>query len=301
MSAVAVKAEPVEAFSSLAELLSPLAVDQFLDLLRRREFVYRPRSNADRFAPAVGWAALQRIIAAGRQPVSRDGIRLTKQSHSIPPDRWMTDGKVDVSKLNAFLADGYSVVALRIEEHVPGLASICEEIKARTHERSYVGAIVTSGVRAGAFKTHYDPEDLLILQVEGTKRWKVFRPVVPNPVQRLPKLKLENPELIFDEVLEPGDMLFVPGGYWHHCESGLSTSVHLGIFFLPPTAWHLVEQSFKLLIEDQFFRQPLTRLNHEKALAAIEADLKKRLIAKIEGLDLKEFVARWRSEPKSSE
>jgi hypothetical protein len=295
MSAVAIRADSIEALSPLAELLSPLTVDEFLDLLRRREFVYRPRSNADRFAQSAGWAALQRSIAAGRQAVERGGIRVTKQSHNVPPDRWMTDGKADVRKLKAFLADGYSVVALRIEEHVPELAAICAEVKALTGERSFVGAIVTSGVRAGAFKTHYDPEDLLILQVEGTKRWKVFRPVVPDPVQRMPKTPLENPELIFDEVLEPGDMLFVPAGYWHHCESGLSTSVHLGIFFLPPTAWHWIEQTIYPLINDQFFRKSLTRINEERGLAGVQAELKKRLIAKIEELDLEKFVERWQT------
>jgi hypothetical protein len=296
MSAVAIEAAPVDALSPLAELLSPLAVTDFLELLRRRELIYRPRSNADRFVQAAGWAALQRIIEAGQQPVERDGIRVTKESHVVPPDRWMTDGKVDVAKLNAFLADGYSVVALRIEAHVPALAAICDEIKTLVGERSFVGAIITSGVRAGAFKTHYDPEDLIILQVEGTKRWKVFGPVVPNPLQRMPKVMLEHPELIFDEVLEPGDLLFVPGGYWHHCESGFSTSVHLGIFFLPPTAWHLIEKTIQPLIKDEFFRRPLTRLNEENALAGVQADLKKRLIAKIEELDLGEFVAQWRTQ-----
>ena len=75
-------------------------------------------------------------------------------------------------------------------------------------------------------------------------------------------------------------MLFVPGGYWHRCESGFSTSVHLGIFFLPPTAWHVIDQTIRPLITDEFFRRPRTRLNEENALATVEADLKKRLIAK---------------------
>lgn len=293
MHAVVVEAPPTEAPASLAELLSPLAVTDFLELLWRRELTYWPGSNTDRLAPFAGWTALRRIIEAGQQPVERDGIRVAKESHLVPPDRWMTDGKVDVAKLDAYLTKGYSIVALRVEAQVPALAAICDEIRTRTGEGSFVGAVVTSGVRAGAFKTHYDPEDLLILQLEGTKRWQVFGPVVANPVARMPKQKLEEPELIFDEVLEPGDLLFVPAGYWHHCESGFSTSVHLGIFFLPATAWHATDEVIRPLIAEEFFRRPLTRLDGETALAAVEADLKKRLIAEIEGLDIAEFVARW--------
>ena len=129
MSAVVLEAASAGALSPLAELLSPLAGTDFVELLRRRELTYRPRSNADRFAPVAGWAALQRIIEAGQQPAERDGIRVTKESQVVPPHRWMTDGKVDVAKLNAFVADGYSVVALRIEAHVPPLAAICDRLR----------------------------------------------------------------------------------------------------------------------------------------------------------------------------
>jgi len=52
----------------------------------------------------------------------------------------------------------------------------------------------------------------------------------------MPKQMPDNPHLILDEVLEPGDLLFVPGSYWHHCESGQSTSVHPAVAFLPQPA-----------------------------------------------------------------
>ena len=132
----------------------------------------------------------------------------------------MVEGKADPAKLDAFVAAGFSVVITRIEPYVPELAAICDEIKRSTGEGSFVGAIVTSGAGAGAFPTHYDPEDLLILQVEGTKRWQIFGPVVTDPLRGMPKQELKDPVPILDEVLEPGDLLFVPAGDWHRCHSG---------------------------------------------------------------------------------
>ena len=214
----------------------------------------------------------------------------------MPPERWMTNGKVDTAKLQAFVADGFSVVILRVEAHVPALAAVCNEIKTQLHEGSFVGAVVTSGAGAGAFKVHFDPEDLVILQIEGTKRWQVFGPVVSNPLKAMPKQTLENPQPILDEVLEPGDLLFVPGGYWHHCESGLSTSVHLGVFFLPPTGWHAIMEIVRPLISDELFRTPLSRLDDEAAFDAAEQEIKNRAIEKIKALKLEDFVARWHKE-----
>jgi ribosomal protein L16 Arg81 hydroxylase len=282
--------------STLAELVSPLSEAEFLGLLRRREMAYRPGSKGDHYAPFLGWAALRDILAAGRQPLERDGIRVTKESHVMPPEKWTTDGKVDTSKLQAFLADGFSIVITHVEAHVPALAAVCNEIKTRLHDGSFVGAIVTAGAGAGAFKVHFDPEDLVILQIEGTKRWQVFAPVVSNPLRAMPKQTLENPQPILDEVLEPGDLLFVPGGYWHHCESGLSASVHLGVFFLPPTGWHAIREIVRTLISDELFRTPLTRLEDQARFDAIEQEIKNRTIEKINALKLADFVARWNME-----
>ena len=283
-----------EAPSTLADLVSPLAESEFLELLRRRELVYRPGANGDRYAPLLGWPALRRMIEVGNYPNKRpDDIRVTKDSIMVPPDRWMTKDKVDAAKLEDFLASGFSIVVVNLNEHVPVLAALCKEITSRTLEVSFVGAVVTSGAGAGAFKIHYDPEDLVILQVEGTKRWQIFGPPVSNPVRNMPKQSPPETEPFFDEVLEPGDLLFVPGGNWHRCESGLSTSVHLGIFLLPPTSWHAANQILRPFLSEELFRTPLTRLDGASALAELEAEVKSRLIERISELKLNEFIAGW--------
>ena len=283
-----------EAPSTLADLVSPLTEPEFLGLLRRRELVYRPGANGERYAPLLGWPALRSMIDAGNYPNKRpDDLRVTKESLVVPADRWMTKGKVDAAKLEEFLANGFSVVVLHLDEHVPALTAVCGEIRSRTLEGSFVGAVVTRGTGAGAFKVHYDPEDLVILQVEGTKRWQIFGPPVSNPLRRMPKQSPPETEPIFDEVLEPGDLLFVPGGNWHHCESGLSTSVHLGIFFLPPTGWHAANEVLRSFLSEELFRTPLTRLDGASALEEVEAEIKRRLIEKIGELKVNEFIGGW--------
>lgn len=282
-----------DAPATLADLLSPLSEADFLSALRRREFFYRSDSNGARYAPVAGWEALKRLIASGDHPNRRDDIRVSRESVMAPVDRWTTEGKVDTAKLDGFLAKGFSVVIVHIDNHVPALAGLCADIRSHISEGSHVGVVVTSGTAAGAFRIHFDPEDLLILQLEGTKRWQVFGPPVPNPLRGMPKQQAPETEPIFDEVLEPGDMLFVPAGNWHHCENGLGTSVHLGIFFLPPTSWHAVKQLIEPLLAEEAFRVPLTRLDDPAALTAMEARIKARLGERLNELSLRDFLPGW--------
>jgi ribosomal protein L16 Arg81 hydroxylase len=286
--------------SPFQDLVAPLSEAEFLALLRERKLTFVRGSNQDRYSNLLGWDALQQMIERGEYPRGLADFRLAKESVNVPPERWLTknkadnSNKVDTAKLEEFLASGFSLIITPIDRHVPALTSLCANIRSRICEQIKVGVIVTASSSVGAFKIHFDPEDLIILQVEGTKRWKIFGPAVSNPVQGMAKqVPPPEEEPIFDEVLMPGDFLFLPGGNWHHCENGPGRSLHLGIFFIPPTSWHAVKTLTSNLVSDEMFRTPLTRLKDEAEFDALEAEVKRNLIEKISNLKLKEFLGQW--------
>jgi ribosomal protein L16 Arg81 hydroxylase len=284
--------------STLEDLVAPLTEPEFFSLLRDRKLTLVREAGADRFAPLVGWEALKSMIGRGIYPREPDYFRVSKESVVAPPERWSTESEttgirtIDAAKLEECLAQGFSIVITHLDEHLPALTALCRDIKSRSMERTYAGVIVTSGTD-GAFRLHYDFEDLIILQVEGTKRWQIFGPAVCNPLRAMPQPPPPESAPVFDEVLQPGDLLFVPAGNWHHCEAGPGTSVHLGIFLVPPTAWNAVRRLLVQLLPDETFRKPLTRLGSETDLAAHEATVKKRLIEKIHQLKLSDFLPAW--------
>jgi hypothetical protein len=285
--------------STLEELVAPLAEAEFLSLLRERKLTLVRGADAGRYTKLMSWDTLRRMIERGEHPRSLAEFSLTRESVVVPPDRWLTknvaDGgnKIDIARVEAYLAQGFSLVVTRIEAHAPHLTMLCDEIRTRLFEQIKVGVVVTTG-KAGAFTLHYDPEDLIILQVEGRKRWKIYGPAVSNPVIGMPP-QAPPPEdaPIFDEILEPGDFLFVPSGNWHRCENGPGRSLHLGFFLQPPTGWHFIKALNSQLIADEMFRMPLSRLGGASELATMEADFKLRAIETINQLDLSEFFADW--------
>jgi hypothetical protein len=280
------------AASTLEELVAPLTEAEFLALLRERKLVHLRSANNGCYAQLLGWEALRRLIEHGEYPHRPDCFRVAKESVPAPIERWVVDGRVDPSRLEQCLTDGFSIIITHIEPHVPPLSALCRNLSARLLETTYVGAIVTSGAE-GAFRLHYDVEDLIILQVEGRKRWQIFGPPVLNPARGMPKPSPPQGEPMFDEVLEPGDFLFLPAGHWHHCQTVSGKSIHLGIFFIPPTGWHAAKALTSELLAEELFRTPLTRVEDASELAVLEAEVKRRLIEKVSAMRLCEFAAEW--------
>lgn len=73
------------------------------------------------------------------------------------------------------------------------------------------------------FAPHYDDIEAFVLQLEGKKRWRVYKP--RNEEEKLSRFSSVNfsqaelPEPIIDVVLEPGDLLYFPRGFPHQANA----------------------------------------------------------------------------------
>ena len=284
--------------STLAELVAPLSEEEFLTLLRERKLTLLRSVGGERYSSLLTWHSLLQMIARGEHPSSLAEFVLVKDSQVAPPERWLKQNPagegnvVDLPRLLAFMNHGFSLSVARINDYAPHLKALCQSIRSTLREQIKVGAIVTTG-KGGAFKLHFDPEDLIILQVEGRKRWKIFGPPVVNPVVGMKSSITPPPEdtLLFDEILEAGDFLFLPAGNWHRCENESSRSLHLGIFFQPPSGLDAIKALTAKLLSDEQLCMPLTRLDDAANLSAFEEDIKTRVMGQISKLDLSEFLS----------
>ena len=95
---------------------------------------------------------------------------------------------------------------------------------------------------------HHDPVNLILAQVLGRKRVRMISPeqtpLMYNHVGVFSKVDGENPDLekyplyrnvkILEFILEPGEALFIPVGWWHHIKSlDVSISVSFTNFVFP--------------------------------------------------------------------
>lgn len=183
---------------------------------------------------------------------------------SQPTGSSFDDARMTLPQVNAALEAG-TVIFNNIGAHIPRLAG---PTLASTDALSLPGAlnmyVTAKGMRTSA-PPHTDRQDVLVVQMEGAKRWRVFTPptdgdVKPNadPFARgkgedsLPLHTLLEgregrlgSELLMDVVTREGDILYIPAGFPHTTDTveessdvDYDTSIHL-TFNIDTHVWDL--------------------------------------------------------------
>jgi ribosomal protein L16 Arg81 hydroxylase len=264
----------------LQTLITPLTEAGFLTALRERKRTFLPGCEPRRFESLLNWQTLNHLLEAAAFPLHH--LRVLRESTPIPQSLYIKQDRVSSRALYNLLNQGVSLIFNRLEEQVPALRVLCNNIASQTSEHIRAAAIVTSG-RGGALECHYDDQDLIILQIAGTKRWHVFG------ASSIPGRSPEGSP-VFDRVLKPGDLLFLPAREWHHCENGPGRSLHLSILFDPPDAQCILAMLASQLVSDEIFRRPLTRHSSAEDAATHEAALKAHLVEMIRSISLAQLM-----------
>lgn len=149
------------------------------------------------------------------------------------------DGKWDlvhgpVEDYTQFGEQGWSLLVQAVNEHFPPAQALIEPFRFLPDWR--IDDLMVSYSRpGGGVGAHLDAYDVFIIQGQGQRRWQVGLPgdypvALPHPDLK----QIEDFEPIIDEVLEPGDMIYIPAGFPHRGES-LAECFNYSVGFRSPS------------------------------------------------------------------
>lgn len=224
--------------TSFANLIAPLAPADVLMLWRGREPRFQPRTGKGRFSPPCNWNMLWDLIRQGVIPRRR--VQVSYHRRTVHPKFYSDGEKLSVERLAQIWAQDFSLIVRQVHRYVPGLRTLREDATNHGIGIRSVNLFVTRG-GGGALKIHYDGYDLIVLHVEGNKRWRIYGPRVLNPVVGMdPNDQPPKTTPLFDIVLGRGDILFLPAGFWHECDNESDNesdrSLHIAFVINSPTA-----------------------------------------------------------------
>lgn len=118
---------------------------------------------------------------------------------------------------NEYMRNGATLVINRLDTKSSLVNRLTMKIGQFIGERTVANGYAAFGGE-GTFSKHWDTHDVFAVQLIGSKRWKVFEPTFPLPLahQKSKNFKHECPQKpVFDEILNSGDVLYIPRGWWH--------------------------------------------------------------------------------------
>jgi len=221
------------------------------------------------FADLLSPDAVDELLS--RRGLRTPFLRVADQGTVLPTGRFTGGGGVGAAiadqviddKVLRLYADGATLVLQGLHRIWPPLIDFARRLGAQLRQPVQVNAYLTPAGNQG-FATHYDTHDVFVLQVDGTKRWRVHEPVLEDPLERQAwggradevGATARGPAAL-DVVLAPGDALYLPRGWLHSAEAQDGRSLHLTLGVRALTRYAIVEELLGLAVEDRRLRATL--------------------------------------------
>ncbi|WP_439596584.1 cupin domain-containing protein [Falsiroseomonas sp.] len=257
---------------SLAALLAPITPERFLAEHLDRQPLHI-RGTAAKFADVLSWRQINRLLDMTHIWTSTS-LKLVMDGGAVPAEQFCTratsrDGAAvlqpDAKLVQGWIAKGASVVMNDVDSLTPGLASVSNTLEAAGLGKAQANVYI-SWQSHKAFHTHYDTHDVWAVQVEGEKVWNIWEGRADYPIAH-PAFRGQ-PQAHHDQArgklrgtvtMQPGDLLYLPRGWYHDALAEAPASVHVAYGVHAPLGMDFVNILSERILYDPEFRKPLPR------------------------------------------
>ncbi|MDH6145394.1 hypothetical protein P3T35_007449 [Kitasatospora sp. GP30] len=274
-----------------------LGGESFLAQTLHRSYAVFPGRAAD-VAGLLSWDDLNTILATHRLEPPR--LRLSLDGETVPHTRYtvpmtnrraVTWHRLHPADLHAQLTKGASLVLDSIDTIHPPIGAAADALERFVGTQVQVNAYASWTEREG-FGTHWDDHDVVVVQMYGAKRWKLFGATRTAPTFRDVEAPEEpQGEPLADLVLNAGDVLYVPRGWWHAVSADQGTeSLHLTFGLVTHTGADLLNWVVDEMRSRLALRLDVPRFGSPPEQAAFVAELCEVMAVELADPDL---VSRW--------
>jgi bifunctional lysine-specific demethylase and histidyl-hydroxylase NO66 len=239
--------------SGLAWLIHPLEPAEFFDSYWEKRPVEVKRAMPAYYGALPGLGDVDGLITTtvvGGDARTQNGHMVRTRRDGKLSERQFrleADGRPDIHDIYRSYDEGYTVVLNRIHWRSPVVGALCRELEADFQHT--VGAnLYLTPRNAQGFRPHVDSHDVVILQIHGSKEWRVgAAPSRSFPTAALPPERIDSVPDARDYHLTPGDALYIPRGYAHEAVAQTSSSLHLTVGIHALTWADLLVEALRLV------------------------------------------------------
>ena len=278
--------------SGFADLLRPLQVETFFrDVYETRPMLVE-RGDAGFYGEMFGISDLDTLL---HSPVTSSRfIRMHRDGEEIPAESWSRGGHLDVDRVCRLFRDGATLIINGADRFFPRIDEFCQVVEAELRIRVQPNIYVTPATERG-FSVHYDDHDVFIMQIFGTKLWRLYRSAVTLPCRAsgdaFAKHDPGEPAQTFD--LHPGDLLYIPRGYLHDAVAREGLTGHITFGLHPHYLFDIVDELAQAARDREAFRRAVPpRLSPDHGSAALRHMIREMLHDLVDEIDIGELLER---------
>jgi hypothetical protein len=274
------------------------SADTFREQIFGRRHLHSTAAELPRdFSDLFSTEALDEVLAAGLRtssvrllrdnveaPVARGTVAEEGDAPGVPPF-------VSTDTVRAALASGHTLTIRSLQRVHPPLRRFAHELSAELGHPVRINAFVTPPHSQGV-DLHYDIEDVLVLQITGSKGWELrdqpFTAPLPRHAwflstdRRRDELRAAS-EPLAELVLREGDSLYFRRGTFHSPRTRDELSIHLTIAVPPVTRHDLLAELVRRAVDDDAWLRETVSLDvledDEDLARSVLAEAAERLAA----------------------
>ncbi len=205
-----------------------------------RSWLHAPTDRPGRFADLLSLAHLDEVL--GTFGLKHPSIRLVQAEQDVPTSEYVwRDGLVDPAQVARLFAGGATVIFGGLHDRHEGMRRLCSAVTRQVCARSQTNIYLTPPDAQG-FKPHWDTHDVYVLQIEGSKRWRIYSggPERPLEDQKFDPKNDQPGDVEAEFTLSAGEALYIPRGIMHAAVTTDETSLHVTLGLMAYTWSHLL-------------------------------------------------------------
>ena len=242
---------------TVKDLIRPFSLEQFVDQSWEKAPLLIPRNDKAYFDNLCTLSMLDELLC-GQQRWHPE-LKLFHNGAQVPSHMYVKEWSygrdvfknlIDSNKIMSYFDMGATINIIGLERMLEAVSSLNQELEMVTGFPVHTTGFLTP-TNASNIPPHFDMVDFFVVQISGTKRWRVWDnkrgfPLVAKTRDIKRTFEIGEPEIskskvLIDAVLQPGDTLFCPRGFIHEAITKDDHSFHITIGANPYRIYDLTQ------------------------------------------------------------
>lgn len=212
---------------SFDRIIAPVVLAEFLSEYFEQRTLLVSRNRRDYYESILSIPLLECFL--GEHSVKHDQVSVIDADRDISSTEYVgSNGRISLDRLYNLFAGGSTIVLHHMQDSLLGLANLCRGAE-QVFNCRFQTNVYFSPPGGQGFKPHYDTHDVFVLQIAGSKEWRLYAGTVPLPLpgEDFDQESFQPGEVSESFVLEGGDLFYCPRGMPHDARATSEPSLHI--------------------------------------------------------------------------